>query len=145
MKITFDILFSNWIFIWFLLFCIGLIKYNPFFVFVIVFCICNSWIFYAYYTNKLNNYNLYKILILNFLFKIMPIVILILTKNNNIRNKDLIFTIILVLIYLVYLHIKNLDVVDVYNIVLEGIINDNEQTKGYINKLYDDLYKKVHF
>jgi len=145
MKITFDILFSNWVFIWFLLFCFGLIKYNPFFIFILLFIMCNSWILYAYYTNKLNNYNLNKILILNFLFKIMPILILILTKNYKINNDDIIFTIVLVLIYLVYLHINNLNVIDVYRIVLEGIISGNEHSKGCVGNLYDAIYKKVHF
>ena len=38
----------------FLLFYLGLIKYNPFFIFIF----CTSWIFYAYITNKINNYSI---------------------------------------------------------------------------------------
>lgn len=141
MKLTLDIIFSNWIFLWFLLFCFGLIKYNPLFIFVIIFIICNSIIIYIYYTNKLDNYNLLKLIILNFLFKFIPIIILI-SINYNIYNNDLLFTIFLILIYLVYIQINNLNVIDIYYTLLKGAYTNDENLKGFMSKLYDYLYTK---
>lgn len=137
MEITIDILFSYWVFTWFLLFYFGLIKYNPFFIFVLIFIVCTSWIFYAYITNKINNYNFFKSLTLTILFKLIPIIILIITKNYYIDSDDIIITIILIIIYLIYLKIKNIDVIDLYTNIFEKNLD-----KHIISLLYDYLNYK---
>ena len=137
MEITIDILFSYWVFTWFLLFYFGLIKYNPFFIFVLIFIVCISWIFYAYITNKINNYNFFKSLTLTILFKLIPIIILIITKNYYIDSDDIIITIILIIIYLIYLKIKNIDVIDLYTNIFEKNLD-----KHIISLLYDYLNYK---
>ena len=142
MIITFDIIFSNWIFIWFLLYWSGLIKYNPFFIFIMVFIICNLYLIYAYYYKKLNNYNIYKLLVLNFLFKFIPIMILILTKNNKFNINDILFSIVFFILYQIYLHINNTNMIDIYSILLEGFLSDNDIYKGQGSKLYDYIYKE---
>lgn len=142
MIITFDIIFSNWIFIWFLLFYFNLIKYNPFFIFILVFSICNLYLIYAYYYKILNNYNISKIFVLSFLFKFIPIIILILTKNNKFTVNDVLFSIVFFILYLIYLHINNTNMIYIYNKLFEGFVSDDDNCKGQGSKLYDYIYKE---
>jgi len=128
-----DYIFSYWIFIWFLLYYFRLINYNPFFA-IIIGLIFNTLqlLGYLYYKN-------YKKSILfiigNFFLKIIPFYLI---KNKTIKQKDILFTIFLFVIFLIYSHYndKNQFTFFFKNLKTKNI---NDQLSYYLNKLFNNL------
>ena len=143
--INIDLILSYWIFLWFLLFCFGLIKYNPFFILCIGLLFSFIEIYYLIY-NKASKYNIIKFTIINIIIKSIPIIILILMNKNNCNINDIVFTIIFVSIYLLYLHFNNTNIIIIYNRILNGLLynNDNDYYKTISSKLYDKIYLIVN-
>ena len=79
---------SNWFFVWFLLFIIGIIKENPLWFLIIGYIITFIQIFYLIY-RKINNYNLIKFAIINFILKIIPIIIILVKTSFNFKINSL--------------------------------------------------------
>jgi hypothetical protein len=143
MSLSVDLILSNWIFLWFILFCFGLISYNPLFIFIICYLLCNFSLIYLYYKKK-DLYDIKKLVIINLIFKIIPIIILFLMKQYHIRFKDILFSILFVLIYLYYLYINQTNFIIIYSKVLESYEKNNKNvSKGPISKLYDYIYKEL--
>lgn len=94
----FDVVFSNWIFLFFLLYWCGLVKYNP----LLLLCIglvhnILLFVLYVFY----NQYRMAIALgIVNLFIKILPIYTI---RHIVILKKDVIFSLILMFIYIVYL------------------------------------------
>ena len=124
-----DYIFSYWIFTWFLLYYFKLINYNPFFA-IIIGLIFNTLqlLGYLYYKN-------YKKSILfiigNFFIKIIPFYLI---KNKTIKKKDILFTIFLFVIFVIYSHYndKNQFTFFLNNLKIKNI---NDQLSYYLNKL----------
>lgn len=133
----FDI-YSNWIFVWFLLFILKIIKYNCFLLLVIAYIITVCEITYLLY-NKISYNNLKKFIIINVILKLIPIIILILIKKNNYNTNDIIFIIILTTIYYIYLLINNKNLEIVYKKILNSYLDNNSNDKSFISKLYDKI------
>lgn len=142
--INIDLILSYWIFLWFLLFCFGLIKFNPFLILCIGFLFSFIEIYYLIY-NKASKYNIIKFSIINIIIKSIPIIILILMNKNNYNINDIIFTIIFIVIYLLYLHINNTNVIIIYNRILDGLLysKNSDYYKTIMSKLYDYIYKEL--
>jgi len=133
----FDI-YSNWVFVWFLLFILKIIKYNPFLLLVTAYIITVCEITYLLY-NKISYNNLKKFIIINVILKLIPIIILILIKKNNYNTNDIIFTIILTTIYYIYLLINNKNLEIVYKKISNSYLDNNSNDKSFISKLYDKI------
>lgn len=139
--INIDLILSYWIFIWFLLFCFGLVKYNPFFLLCIGLLFSFIEIYYLI-SKKISEYNIIKFTIINIIIKSIPIIILILMKKNKCNTNDILFSISFVSIYLLYLHFNNTNIIEIYNRILNGLLNENNSDyyKTNISKLYDKIY-----
>ena len=134
-------IFSNWLFIWFLLYYFNIIKYNPLFILIIAYIITAFEIIYLYYY-KTSIKNLFKFFIINILLKIIPI-ILIYIKNGNLKiyMKDIYASIIILLLYFLYLFIFNISFLAIYHRLLNSYINNTEKDKNIVSKLYDKIIK----
>jgi len=137
--LSYDCIFSNWIFIWFLVFIFGFTKYNPLPLLIMGFIIISFYIFYLYY-KKASSYNIIRFIVVNIIFKVIPITILIITKKTKIIIEDFIISILLIIIYVLYLLLHNETPLSVYNKLNNSYLNNDRNSKTTISIIYDKFY-----
>ena len=128
--ISFDLIFSYWIFIWFLFYYFKFIKYNPYLLLVLA-LLSNiySFVMLIYYKNY---YKAILFLIVNLLIKVLPIYLLIkalpiyLLKDTKIKKEDIYFSIIFVLVYIFYVYLRGYKLNQIYD--KEGLKSKNIDT-----------------
>jgi hypothetical protein len=113
-NITFDQLFSTWIFIWFVLYYFKLIPYSPKFwlFFITVYAIAS--IIYMIYLQLIPSY-IFIIMLVAIISKIFPIYLI---KNDKMIIKDIVFGFLLGIIYLLWLYYTNEDIFTIYCIYM---------------------------
>ena len=124
MEFRFDLIFSYWIFIWYLLYVIKFIKYNP--KFIIGFGIIENifillMMFYFGSTIK----TIQHFIIINIFIKIIPFYTL---KDTIIYKKDIFASIILFLIYCIWIYINNKSIMEYQNKIVDSLINNKNNT-----------------
>lgn len=110
----FDKKISYWIFVWFLIYYLNYTSYNPFLLLVLGFIFNVFNIFYMLF-KKMNG----KAIIFSFivtLTKLIPILLLIYDNRSYIDVKSLNFTVIFVVIYLLYMRLTNTSLIKAYSI-----------------------------
>ena len=119
--ISFDLIFSYWIFIWFLFYYFKIIKYNPYLLLILA-LLSNiySFVMLIYYKNY---YKATLFLIVNLLIKALPIYLL---KDTKIRKKDIYFSIIYILAYIFYVYLRGYKLNQIY--YKEGLKSKNIDT-----------------
>ena len=131
MELTWYYYFSWWIFIWFILFELNIIHYSPY----LIYCIAIVFITYKivrvlihllfFNKKEIKNYTvLFGWFILIVAIDIIPF--LLLKKEINAESK--LFTILLLVIYLIFLRLININVIDLYNKLDYKDIIDNNYT-----------------
>ncbi len=132
---------SYWFFVWFLLFILGIIKENPLWFLVIGYILTFFEIFYLIY-KKTNNYNLIKFIIINIIIKIIPIIIILIITSFSfqIKSNDIKFGICLIMIYIITIAVLNINPIKNYDKMINTYINDDNNYKTLISRLYDDIY-----
>lgn len=133
--------YSHWILLWFFLFIIGIVKSNPFLLLLLAAIVSFSFIYYLYINNHIN-YNFYRLIFFILIFKLLPLLIIILFKLVSITEDDIIATITLTMIYLIFLKLNNKNCIDIYKQMINNIIN-NKNTNSIVNKTYDYFYSKL--
>jgi len=129
----FDEIFSIWILVWFILYCIGFVPYSPKFVLII---------------GLIHNFILLTIMIINharflttiqfffiiFITKILPLLLL---RNVALKVDDVIFSLIYFNVYLVWLCMNGKDFYDNIVISINSSVNDKTDTPimGLFSKL----------
>jgi len=103
-----DLIFSYWIFVWWILYELNLTTANP--KFVIILGIIHNFIFLLIKIYKKSD-SILPFIIINFCIKIIPIISLL---NTTIQYNDIIITVYLFLVYLVWL-IINYKTIIMYN------------------------------
>ena len=111
---NFDKKISYWIFVWFLIYYFNFTSYNPFLLLVLgfIFNICNMiYMYFKKMYDKLIGYT-----IVNVLIKLIPILLLIYDNRSYIDVKSLNFSVIFVVIYLLYMRLTNISLIKAYSI-----------------------------
>jgi len=106
--------FSYWVFLWFILYYFGLIEYNPTFSIFVCLIIVFGLTFFWFAENKITQRHLIGFLASNIICKIMPLTLLWIKNDLEVRTKDVFFTIGLYLIYHLYLYLKGTSFTGVY-------------------------------
>jgi len=149
-------IFSYWIFIWFILYYLGLTKYNPLLILIVAYIFTLFELIYLI-KNNISKYNFIKFFIINIIIKLIPILLIIkfpLKFNIN----DIYISIYLILIYFIIMIILNKNPYDYYKMMINTYINNNDndndnnndnnnnnnQYKTFISKLYDFIYKIIN-
>ena len=135
----FDYLFSYWIFVWYLLYFFRFTNYNPKFVLI---CAIIENIFFLFFMIYYKTYLSVIILFLlgMFIIKIIP---LYLIWNTNIKWRDIVFTFILLFIYIIWLYINNVSIYYVLNELKQVILNKKKfPSIELLLKIYNYFYKK---
>lgn len=138
--ITVDRFLSIWIFIYTILYFLGIVPYNP------VILISIALIFFVFslfiIIPRLNERSLliYYITI-NTIGKIIPLFFII---NREITTSDIMFTLSFILSYVAYMFILNEDIFSVYKDYIEFIIDRDRAREGAIyhefNKVFADIF-----
>jgi hypothetical protein len=137
--ITIDRFFSIWIFLYTILYFLGIFPYNP----VILISIALTFFIFSLFIiiPRLNQRSLliYYITI-NTIGKIIPLFIIM---NRKITIYDIIFTVSFILMYVVYMFIVKEDIFYVYTDYIEFIIDRDRAREGAIyheiSKIFTDL------
>jgi hypothetical protein len=124
-----DYVFSYWIFLWFILYILKIIKYSPKFI-IILGIIENFFVIIYLILKKSTLYKITKFIIINIIIKVIPLYII---WKDEINLKDIIVSIILFVIYLIWIYI-NCGVECLYNIQKKIINSYGTMTKRVISK-----------
>ena len=133
---------TYWFFIWFFLFILNITSANPFWILVIAYIITFMEFLYLIY-KKANAYNLKKFMIINIIFKVIPILIIMMKANLKIPIfdiKTLKVTYVITALYIITMGVLNINPFIAYSQMLNTYINDDNKYRTYISRLYDDIY-----
>lgn len=122
-------IFSYWILLWYILYIFHITSYNPKFILIIA-IIHNFFI----WINKLFNYSLKQFIIFSIVFIVIKIIPYISIRNTKIKKQDIIFSILLLLLYLLWININN---ISLYKITIE-LNKDN----GPFTKIIDNYISR---
>ena len=131
-------IFSYWIFIWFILYYLGLTKYNPLFLLLVGY-IFTLFEFIYLIINKTSKYNFIKFFIINILIKFIPI-LLIIKFPLRFNLDDIYVSIYLIITYLIIMSIMNKNPYEYYKLMINTYIYNDNKSKTYISIMYDNLF-----
>lgn len=145
-----DLLFSNWIFLWFVLYGFKLIAFNPSFILIISFAIVVFEVFILKYYGA-NKYDLTKFIIINVIvIKFLPLVSLALTNDLKVSLQDAYFTVFIVLAYTLYLYANSINPYSYYKVLIgayfqnEGsVVEESSPLNNVYSDVFDYIYSKV--
>jgi hypothetical protein len=114
-----DKLLSVWIFIYSIFFILRIVPYNP--IILLYIALLFAWISSIYiYVNTENISYFYAYIAINFLVKQIPIMLII---DDKLRTTDIIFTVIFVLVYIIYMNTINADIICTYRDLILFVID----------------------
>jgi hypothetical protein len=129
-----DLVFSYWIFAWFILYQLKIVKYNPQFA-LLCGLIENLFILslMIYYKNSL--LFIVSFIFINFFLKILPLWLL---RKTRFSIKDIFATIILFLIYILWLKFNKINVKKFFKDIFKNIKNNRPCTPfiSFVNKFF---------
>lgn len=116
-----SIFFSIWIIVWFLLYYFGIFDYNPSFVLLLcqVVLIASLYSVYIQY-GAYYHYDDIKDKINIIISKFLPLFLLWLRNDVQVRKKDLYFSIGFCVVYSLYLYSRNTNFIKIYTIALRN-------------------------
>jgi hypothetical protein len=136
-RISLDKFLSFWIVLYSIGYVLKIFHYNPIILLglsIIVFVA--AVIIALYYYNK--NSNLFYYFVINFLAKI-PLFIMIYNNNPGMKHGDIIFSVLIILIYILYIKAVDDDILCIYRDLLLFIINKEDGRESPFYKYYKDL------
>ena len=105
-----DLLFSYWLFLWYVLYLLKITKYSPKIWFIIaLFYICIATI----YMYKIHYRFILLFLSIAFFIKVIPLYTI---RNDKYKTKDFLFGLLLVLIYVSWTRYRNKNVIQIYSV-----------------------------
>ena len=120
-----DFIFSNWIVVWFILYYLGLIEYSPLFILVLG-LLHNIYIIGLMAVNKIRFLTIIQFSIIVLFAKFIPFYLI---RNEKIKMNDIIFTLLILNLYLVWLLVNGTDVIQTSNETTNSLVTDYPQTR----------------
>jgi hypothetical protein len=128
-----DLVFSYWIYLWYLLYAFKFIKYSPKFPLILglIDNIIMLLIMLFYGTSMQTIFNF---IIINTLIKIIPLYYL---RNEAIKLNDIYFTFGLFLVFIIWLHLNKQSLIGNLKVIHDSLLYDKGQTPfiALINKI----------
>ena len=131
-----DLLFSYWIFAWAILYFVNIVTIAPKFL-IIIALLEVVYALYIAFTKKYSVYSSIRLIFMNFWIKVVPLYYL---RDISITMEELYYSLILFIIYLIWLYFNNQTFYNVYNTVI-NIKNYKDVTT--FAHLYDIGYKYI--
>jgi hypothetical protein len=139
MYIRSDYIFSYWILLWFILYLLKLVPYNPKLIIILGIIEILFTLIYLI-VKKASLRNITKFIIINIIIKFIP---LLLIYKDPIEKKDIYATIIFILIYLLWMYINDVNVIKVYKKLINSYLEKNSHSGSYFSQLYNIIYNKL--
>lgn len=139
MIFRYDFVISIWIFTWFLLYMMGIIKYTPVLILFIASIIDSIAILYKVY-NKESFCNIYKFFIIQCIIKYIPLFLVWNTNTNLITKQNIKNTLIFIFIYMAYMYINVgsvKEVLKIYDRMLKTSTSQNKEDQYPITALWN--------
>ena len=130
-------MFSTWIFIWFLFYYFKMIPFNPFLFLIVAFIVGVPLGLHYFIKENIDVDIIYKYVIINFMGKIVPAILIF---NHPIIIYDILFGIGLMAVFLIFMAVNKLSILDEYYYYFDSMIGRNDKIYftniiyGYINK-----------
>jgi len=124
--IPFDELFSTWIFVWYILYILNIIHFSPKYWFIIALCAVSILAFYIQLKLSIIVVGIFGIICL----KGLPLYTI---QNDSCKLCDILFGIMMFIIYLIWLQYKNVDLFDIYTV---RISNEQGPITTFIMKTF---------
>jgi len=118
-----DKLLSAWIFVYSIFYIFGIVRYNPIILLYIAYAFAFVSSIYIY-VNTENITKFYLYVAINFLVKQVPILII---QNDQLGKEDIIFTLLFILMYLLYMTFIQENVVKTYQNLILFVMDKNEK------------------
>jgi len=123
-----DLIFSYWIFAWYLLYITKITTYSPKFI-IILGIIENIILLFFMIQNGSTIETIIKFIVINTIIKFLPYYSM---RNDKIIQKDIVASIVLFIIYIVWLYINKETVLQKYNKIYNSLIQNKNDTSGMI-------------
>ena len=141
-----SLFFSYWIVLWFILYLLNVTVYNPKFIFSVclllmsIIVICTSIYLQYYDLDEQKKYNLIRFEIITIIIKSIPFFYLL---NTQITQGDIDVSIVVTMLYLIWLYINNTNVFDTYKKLLMKNI-DNPKATILMPQIILDSYDYIY-
>jgi hypothetical protein len=119
-----DLVFSYWIYFWFLLYAFKIINYSPKFALIVGVVDNIIMLFLMLYFGTKRKTIFYFILINTFI-KVLPLYLL---RNENIRMRDIYFTIGLSLLFVLWIHMNSQTLIGNLKLVHDSLLKGKNET-----------------
>lgn len=122
--LSFDLVFSYWIYIWYIIYAFNLIKYSPKFalIFGLIYNFGMLILMLLYGTSKKT---IFYFIIINTIIKIIPLYYL---KNIPIKITDIYFTFGLFILFIIWLHVNRQSLIGNIKIIHDSLFLGNDNT-----------------
>jgi len=119
-----DLVFSYWVFIWYLLFIYKVVNYSPKFV-LILGLIENIGLLLLMIWFRTSIKTIILFITINTIIKVIPLYSL---RNNIIKMKDIYFTFCIFIVYIIWLHINNQSLSGNLKLIYDSLIHNKHNT-----------------
>jgi hypothetical protein len=124
--IPFDELFSTWIFVWYILYILNIVHFSPKYWFIIALFVVGILAFYIKIKMSIIVVGLFGIIFL----KGIPLFTI---RKDQCKLCDILFGIMLFIIYIIWLEYKNVDPIEIYTV---KICNEQGPITTFIMKTF---------
>jgi len=131
--LRFDLVFSYWIYVWYLLYALKIINYSPKF-FLILGLIDNFFMLIMMLLYGTSRKNIFYFIVINTIIKVVPIYYL---RDEKIRMKDIYFSLLLFIIFVIWLHMNEQSLIGNIKLVHDSLLY------GKNNTPFMNLLKKI--
>ena len=132
-KLRFDLVFSYWIYLWYILYSLNITNFSPKFPLIIglIDNLIMLMLMLLYGTNKIT---IVYFIVINTIIKAVPLYYL---RNQKIKTKDIYFTIILFIIFIFWLHLNKENLIGNAKIIHDSLLYSKNKTPllSFINKI----------
>ena len=119
-----DLVFSYWIFVWYILYALKLTKYSP--KFALLFGIIDNIILlFLMITFGSSKRTIFYFILINILIKVLPYYTLL---KEPIKITDIYFTCLLLLIFVVWLHINKQSLIGNIKLIHDSLVFNKNET-----------------
>jgi hypothetical protein len=131
--LRFDLVFSYWIYVWYLLYALKIINYSPKF-FLILGLIDNFFMLIMMLLYGTSRKTIFYFIVINTIIKLLPLYYL---RDEKIRMKDIYFSFILFIIFVIWLHMNEQSLIGNIKLVHDSLLY------GKNNTPFMNLLKKI--
>ena len=132
-----DLVFSYWIYFWYILYAFKFTNFSPKFP-LIIGLLDNIVMFFMMLAYGTSFNTIVSFLFINTFLKIIPLYNL---RNEQIKIRDIIFTVVLLFIYIIWLHINGDSLIGNAKLIHDSLLYDKGNTPFifFINKLKNNF------